>query len=129
MVNIRSRNLVLLNMRKKKRARETYSAVLLLIRDLSDSAGELASLTDGGKSSAEAHSDQGAEEEATGIQTDNNVDLLVNGGVDVVDNVGDHHLDSNRILEQGEDILEQDTLLGKVGNIADKRVDALNVHG
>jgi len=108
---------------------ETYSAVLLLVGDLGDSTRELSGLADGGKGGTKTHGDQGAKEEATGVETDDDVDLAVDGGVDVVDDVGDDHLDGDGVLEQGEDVLEEDALLGEVWNLTDESVDALEIHG
>ena len=107
----------------------TYGAVLLLVGDLNGATRELSSLADGGKGSAETHGDQGSKEETTGIQTDDDIDLFVNSGVDMIDNVGDDHLNSDGILEQGEDILEQDAGLWEVGDFADEGVDAFKIHG
>jgi hypothetical protein len=90
---------------------EAVDTVLLLVLDDVARAGELAGLADGDEGGTEAHGDDGAEEEATGVEADNDVglDTGVDGG-DVRDEVGDEGLESERVTEEGEDVEEGDAL-------------------
>jgi hypothetical protein len=81
---------------------------------------ELSSLPDGDETSAESHGERRAEEEPSGVETDDVVDLgdIVLGegdGVDVVEEVGEEHLERLGVSEEGEEVDEGDALLGEVG--------------
>jgi hypothetical protein len=107
---------------------EPYRSILLLIGDLYGLAREFPGFADGSKGCTKTHGHQRSKEESASIETHDYVNFLVNVSVNVVHDVGDHHFHSDRILEQGEDVLEQNPGLWKVGNLSDKGVDALEIH-
>lgn len=83
-------------------------------------SGELSSLPDGDETSAESHGERRAEEESSGVETDDVVDLgdvvlRECNGVDVIEEVGEEHLERLGVSEEGEEVDEGDALLGKVG--------------
>ena len=89
---------------------EAVDSVLLLeLGDLA-LAGQLAGLADGDEGGTEAHGNDGAEEEATGVKADNHVGL---GRVllrDVRDEVGHERLERVGVAQDGEDVEERDAL-------------------
>ena len=90
--------------------KDVRSILLLVLCNLALS-GELAALSDGDKRGAETESDDGTEEEATGVEADNDVwGGSGEPGVDVVDEMGDEFLEGLGVLEQGEDVEEGDSL-------------------
>jgi hypothetical protein len=96
---------------------EEVCAVLLHVLGRLAGTGQLALLADGHKGSAEAQGQRGAEEEAAGIEANNDVGLL--GALGNVQLEGaQQRLVQRRIGEDGQDVLEQDAGGGEVGELA-----------
>lgn len=82
---------------------------------MDDLAGELAPLAHGHKRGSETHRDDGPEEEAPRVETDNDVDLARRGlqhGVrgEPVHEMCDERLKRDGITQEGKDIQENNAL-------------------
>lgn len=104
---------------------EQVLAVLLDILGSDTRAGQLALLSHSGKGNAEAQSQTRAEEEATGVEADNDIGLAVAKGL------GDLQLEGGqqggmgiRVGEEGHDVDEVNPWDGEVGELAQRLAQA-----
>lgn len=93
---------------------EEVGAVLLLVGGSDAGTGHLALLADGDEASAHSQGKRGAEKEAAGIETDNDIGLLV-GELDLELESDEKGLVGLDVLEEGEDIDKVDAGNGEVG--------------
>lgn len=89
-------------------------SVLLLIRYNLDRTRQLAGLSHRDKSSTQTHSDDGTEEEASGIKTHDDIGLHFVGVEDVRHEMSNEGLKGDRVAKDGEDVKEGDALLTAV---------------
>lgn len=82
---------------------EEVGAVLLLVGGSDAGTGHLALLADGDEASAHSQGERGAEKEAAGIETDNDIGLLL-GELDLELESDEESLVGLDVLEEGEDI-------------------------
>lgn len=93
---------------------EEIGAVLLLVSGSDAGTGHLALLADGNEGGAHSQGERGAEEEATGIKTDNDIGLDM-GELDLELESVEESLVGVDVLEEGEDIDKVDAGDGEVG--------------
>lgn len=97
---------------------EEIGAVLLLVLGGDARAGQLALLAHRGETGAETEGQAGSEEEAAGVEADNNVgNLLAKGLLDLELEDGAEGLVDGGVEEEGHDIDEVDALDGEVGEV------------
>lgn len=91
-------------------------AVFLLVNGADGLTGDLTLLADGDESGTKLQSKGGAKEEASGIKTNDDVDLaLANAELKTID----QQLEGLGVLEDGEDILKQNSLGREIGVLAE----------
>lgn len=101
---------------------EKVFAVLLLVAGRLAFARQLALLTHRGKAAAEPQSQTGAEQEAASLETDNHIGLFEVVGYVQLESAK-QRLVEGRVGEDRQDVLEQDTRRGKVGELAQRRLE------
>jgi hypothetical protein len=95
---------------------ELRDAVLGLVRDLVARGGQLSRLARGDEARVEARREGAAEDEAACLDADDDVDVLTDEALG--DRVEDD-VKRARLREQRRDVLEQDPLARKVGDVTD----------
>lgn len=103
---------------------EQVLAVLLDIFSGGTGTGQLALLADGGEGDTETKGQAGAEEEATGIETDDDVGLSREGLGDLQLEGGDEGGVGSRVGEEGHDVDEVDAGNREVGEAAERLAQA-----
>ena len=97
---------------------EKIRAILLHVLGSLAGTWELTPLTDRHEGRAEPQGQGGAEEEAAGIQANDDIGLLGEGLLDVQLEGVDERLEQGGVGEDGQDVLEQDARLREVGELA-----------
>lgn len=97
---------------------EEIRAILLHVLGSLAGTWELTPLTDRHEGRAEPQGQGGAEEEAAGIQANDDIGLLGEGLLDVQLEGVDERLEQGGVGEDGQDVLEQDARLREVGELA-----------
>ena len=96
---------------------EGVGAVLEVVVDAGDGGGELFGLADGDEAGVEAVGEGGAEDEAAGLDAEDEVDFAADVvGGEGVDELGEAGL----VAEEGGDVVEEDAGFGEVGDGADE---------
>ena len=92
-----------------------YRSVFLLVRGLHALTRQFPSFAHWHESGAEPESDHGAEEEASSVESNDDIDPLVRGGWyglrhEVMDQVRDEGFESQRVAENWQDVTKVYTL-------------------
>src|SRR6266487_1884169 len=97
---------------------ERVRAVLEVVLGADHLARQFAELANGHKSSVQQVSDRRSKDEAARLHADDNTRRMA---AHQLRQTVDRLLESPRILEEGGDVLEEDSLLGEIRDIVDQR--------
>src|SRR4030095_6990815 len=105
---------------------ERVGAVLEVIGDALDGRGQLLGFADGDKAGVQPIRERRTEDETTGLDADDEVDLLLD--VVLAERV-DQGGETAFVAQQGGDVVEEDALLREVRDFADELLERLAVDG